>query len=245
MKKNLPNIIILLFLSVSSGLLIFLYRSFGLGLFLKSFGIFMLIAGILVFIFFLSIDPGYAWSKTVNFNANYIAISAAVFICIAGSLLFFLGREIHDTTIQKASEMTRCRDLLNGHVGETIGKEWYFLSDRKDEKDLSLYLFQKRGEAEKFKIIAIDSSPGNTERVREIRVNSVYGLSPVVMVAEDGVCSGIFEAEILTHRPENLKVDSKVSFDVLVAYNEKEKRAAGGGKKIQLNFQLESDFCLR
>jgi hypothetical protein len=241
MKKNLPTIILLILIVGSSALLVYLFQSFGLGLFLKAIGIFMLLAGIFVFIFFLSIDPGYGWSKTVNFNAHYIAISAAVIICIAGVLLFYLGREIHVSAIQEESQKTRCQKMLDGQVEEVVGRKWYFLSDKQDDDDLSLYLFQRRGETEKYKIIAVDSARDNADQVQEMIVSSAVSKNPVVLKAKGDTCVGIFEENINTSKPDNLPVGSSVEFNVLVKFSKNETSQ----KNVQKQVQLHSEYCLR
>ncbi len=241
MKKNLPNIILLILLSSSSVLLFYLFKSFGLGMFLKAFGIFMILAGIFVFIFFLSIDPGYGWSKKVNFNSNYLAISAAVIICIAGSLMFFLGKEIQVSTFLEESEKTRCQQMRDGLVGNALGKDWFFLSDKKIESSVTLYLFQKRGEAEKYKVIVVDSPEGNANEVSKVNVSSAYCKNIEVFQAKGDFCAGIFEGDIVTRSPEGVAIGSKVIFNVKLTFNASGSSVVSGQK----NIKLQGEYCLR
>jgi len=242
-KKNLPNIILLVLVTGCAGLLIFLYKSFGLGLFLNTLGGCIIVVGVLAFIFFLSIDPGYGWAKNVNFIANYIAISATVVVLLTGVALLFLGRKIHVDAIQNAKDIGRCQELKNKNVADVIGRDWYFLTDRKDNGNLILYLFQKKGEVKNFKVIAIESLKENVRNIREILISSVFYQEPVVVKARGGACAGVFEGDVVTLSSEDAKNKSNTSFDVLVAYGEDGEKAGQERKKFQLDFASENEYC--
>ncbi len=241
-KKNLPNIILLVLFVGISCFLVYFYKSFGLGLFLKNKGIFVIIIGMLAFVFFLSIDPGYGWSKKINLTANYITISIAVVVLITGFLLLLLGGNIHENTVEKEIEKARCRNMLSENARDAVDSKWYFLTDKNDDENLALYLFQKKGEIKNFKLIAIESLKGNIGSIKEIQISSAYYKNPVVLQARDGDCTGVFEGNIITRKPEKPEGVSKNSFDVLVVYNEHSTNAKGGKKKYQLKYQLKNKY---
>lgn len=243
MKKNLPNIVLLILFAVFAGFLVFLYKGFGLGVFVKALGIVMFSAGVLAFLFFLSIDPGYGWSKTVNFNANYITISVSIAVSIVGLVLFLTGRTVHITTIQEQAEAARCRSMVEGNVGDVIDSEWYFLSDRKGDEKLSLYLFQKKGEIKNFKLIVINSSNDVEHKIRDIKVSSAMSEDSVILQARDGACSGIFEGNVMTHMPKTSAGKPITKFDVMVDYVNKGVTKRGKQKEFQLGYELENIYC--
>ena len=63
MRKHLPNILLCIVVLANIYFMTRYIRNNGMGMFLSTTGIVFLILGIVIFIFFLSIDPGYGWTK--------------------------------------------------------------------------------------------------------------------------------------------------------------------------------------
>lgn len=98
----MPTILLLIILlSLLSFSLVF-FLQYGLGKSLSLVGYIFLVASILSFLFFLSIDPGYGWATSGNLYKNYIVISVFIVLFIISVVLIVVGHrvsELRNTTI--------------------------------------------------------------------------------------------------------------------------------------------------
>lgn len=96
MKRYMPTILFLIILlSLLSFSLVF-FLQHGLGKSLSLVGYIFLVASILSFLFFLSIDPGYGWATSVNLYKNYIVISVLVVLFIISIVLIVVGHQVSE-----------------------------------------------------------------------------------------------------------------------------------------------------
>ena len=94
MKRYMPTILLLIILlSLLSFSLVF-FLQYGLGKSLSLVGYIFLVASILSFLFFLSIDPGYGWTASGNIYKNHIVISIFVVLFIVSVVLIVVGHRV-------------------------------------------------------------------------------------------------------------------------------------------------------
>lgn len=224
MRKYLPNLIFLTLLTCIISLFLFLFKRFDLGVTVEALGGVMTAAGLFSFIFFLSIDPGYAWTKSVNFNTNYVIMTVAGIIFIAGVALLSIGNNIHSLAVKEKDENIRCRSMVSGKVENVAGKDWYKLHDSRILGKLSAYLFRKRGGNEKYKVVVVNSARNQAPSIQQVMVSSKFIAQPIIIKEREGVCASVFEHDLKLDRMR-LKQEGKedsIGFDLMVTYHETE-----------------------
>ncbi len=94
MKRYLPTLLLLIFLLtfISFSVAFFLHN--GLGKSLCLLGYILLAASILSFLFFLSIDPGYGWVKSVNLHKNHRFVFLFILLFITSIGIIVLGLQL-------------------------------------------------------------------------------------------------------------------------------------------------------
>ena len=96
MKRYMPTILFLIILLSLSSFSVMFFLQHGLGKSLSLIGYIFLVASILSFLFFLSIDPGYGWTSSVNLYKNYIVIFIFIMLFIVSIVLIFAGHRLSE-----------------------------------------------------------------------------------------------------------------------------------------------------
>lgn len=200
---------------------------YGLGAFLSTAGIVFSLISILVFIFFLSIDPGYGWSKSKNLHKNYIMISGSISVCVIGVILFVIGQRLNAIETQANKTRQRCQDIRNGKTAEVLKEDWYKLRDEKIFEGVRVSLFQKKDDEAQYKIIAAVSAETNAMSLRKILISSQAMATPIALVDEDLLCPEVFEKNIVIPSHGGQERVEQIKFDVLVRYT------SGGDSTIE------------
>ncbi len=118
MKKSMPTILSFIIgctLIAGTGWYCF---HFGVGKSLSAFGFILLAAAILLFLFFLSIDPGYGWTRSDNFNKNYIVIFITLAIFIIGVALIFIGQHLSKEQVTSLGSVPKYVKNISGKLQE-------------------------------------------------------------------------------------------------------------------------------
>ncbi|GAB4343057.1 MAG: hypothetical protein Kow0089_18570 [Desulfobulbaceae bacterium] len=214
MRKHLPNILLLLVILVNLFFMAAYIRNNGIGMFFSTTGTVFLVLGILIFIFFLSIDPGYGWLRSMNLTRNYIMIFASMAVSITGVFLIVTGEHLHDLREKKMSRIQRCRDLSAGRVQEVMEQGWYRLEDRQDTAGMTAYLFQKKSDRNRYRVIAVLNSEDDPLERRRLTIRSEMLPAPVVVESAGPACPGILEAEISLDYEQHQKNKEMARFDL-------------------------------
>lgn len=95
MKKYMPTLLFLLIVLGCASFFVLFFVENGMGGLLSLIGYILLAASVLSFLFFLSIDPGYGWTKTVNLHKNHrlVLVFLTLFILSVGCIV--LGQRIN------------------------------------------------------------------------------------------------------------------------------------------------------
>jgi len=171
-------------------------RHYGLGGSLNTLGIIFTIGSILIFVFFLSIDPGYGWARSINYSVSYTVIATSVVICIVGIMLMALGRGMHEGEERKLAASNRCDALRAGEATKVMAEEWFYLASEKNMTDISLYLFRKRGDIAAFKIVVLFEPGELGASVKELVISSPLLEQPIKVMAEECLCPGVYEKDL-------------------------------------------------
>jgi len=237
----MPNILLLVVVLVGIFAVSLYIQHYGLGMFFRTTGIVFLVLGVIIFIFFLSIDPGYGWAKSLDLTKNYILIFTSLAVCVAGVVLIVIGQHVNKLHVQSMSENKRCQQLITGNVQEILEKEWCCLRDQKNQPPLSVYLFQKKTDRNNYKIIATLNPTGSTEILRSLTISSKSIPQPITVDRKDSVCPGVFEKNISIGFYRHHDRNEEIRFDLLL-------RVAGdtltetdrGGQEETVQFSLKN-----
>ncbi len=190
-------------------------------MFFNMAGIVFLILGIVIFIFFLSIDPGYGWTKSIDLNKNYILIFISIAVCVTGVVLIVTGQYMNELHEQAINERNRCQQMIAGNAEGLLKKELYSLRDQENRPPLRTYLFQEKRNRGNYKIIATFNSTSTGQRVRSIRISSGSVPQQISINTEDSVCPGVFEENISIGFDGHNKQNEQVQFDLLALISDK------------------------
>lgn len=188
-------------------------RHYGIGGSLNTLGIIFTIGSVLIFVFFLSIDPGYGWVKSTNYTTSYIVISISVLICIVGVILMALGSGIHEGRLRVIAEENRCKSFQEGNVVRVMADDWFYLSDKKQLNDIDVYFFRKRGDVSLFRILAVVDQ-GKVNMVSELEVYSELLAKPVNITSAECLCPGVFEREFCISNSKKEQLSGNAQFTV-------------------------------
>jgi len=241
MRKNLPNVLLLLVVLANVFFMGLYIRNNGIGLFLSTTGTVFLVLGIIIFIFFLSIDPGYGWTKSIDLTKNYIMIFTAMAVCMAGVVLIVSGKQLHDLHVASLSQKERCLELAAGKAPEVLKRDWYTLQDREDREFLHVYLFQKKSDRNEYKIIVTADRDSAATKIRQLVIASDSIPAPLQAAAKDASCPEVFEKNIRVDFDWQQQQNEQVRLDLLISLFED---AAAGALRTEpdktLQFSLES-----
>ncbi len=243
MKKQMPNILLVIIVLVNLLFMSMYVGNNGLGRFISTTGIVFLAIGIVVFIFFLSIDPGYGWVQSIDLRKNYILIFTSLAICMAGVVLIVIGQHRHELHLETMAEMERCQGLQAGNVAEVLKKDWYSLRDRQNHGALSVYLFQKKSNRNNYKIIASVNSQNSTQELDSLTVSSEVIPQPLTLDWQECACPGVFEKDVSVDFERNQQPDEQVQVDLLLTMRVgvgAEPAVAGSKSNIQLTLQNQT-----
>ncbi len=193
----------------------------GLGMFFTITGTIFLVMGIVIFIFFLSIDPGYGWTKSIDLTKNYIMIFTSMAVCIAGVVLIVTGQHVNELHAQSVNEEKRCQELIAGNSEKVLKEDWYSLRDQKNMGLLTVYLFQKKSNRNNYKIVATLNQTGTTQTVRNLTISSESIPQAITVDSKDSVCSGVFEENISIDFVRHQKLNEQVQFDLSITISGK------------------------
>lgn len=186
----------------------------GVGLFLSTTGIIFLILGVIFFIFFLGIDPGYGWIKNIDLTKNYIMIFVAIAVVFAGVALITIGHHLNDLKILAEKKQIRCEQILTGKAANVLNEEWYVLRDSKRQEFLHAYLFQKKSNRNNYKII-ISHDPGIQYSIKNLIISSPAIPTPI-NAEEESICPGVVEKDINIDFVLHQKLEEHVGFDISI-----------------------------
>ncbi len=241
MKKHLPNILLLTVILTNIFFMGSYIKNNGIGLFLSTTGIVFLILGVIIFIYFLSIDPGYGWSKSIDLTKNYIMIFTSMAVGMTGIVFIVSGQHMNDLHIQKTNSQIRCKELLAGNVEEILKKDWFSLRDQKKAKPLSVYLFQKKSDRNNYKIIATKSDQSTIRFKTNLVISSNLISNPIVVEENNSVCQGVLEKDISIDFEKHQKLNEFVQFNITVTIPEDTiVDSVSAGKVETLQFTLQN-----
>ena len=213
----------------------------GLGMFLSTTGIIFLVLGIIIFIFFLSIDPGYGWTKTIDLSKNYIMIFASMAIGITGVVLIVIGQQINEMYMQTLNEAKRCRQLLSGNAEEVLKQDWYTLCDQMNEDFFEVYLFQKKSNRNNYKIAVIKKSMESARTVKNLIITSELIPQLIMVNNDDSACSGVLEKDISINFKRNQQHNGNVRFDLLLTITD-EATITPSEREKKIQFSLKNEI---
>ncbi len=216
MKKNIPNILLVIVVLANVFFISRYVQTNDLGMFFNVTGIVFLILGIFIFIFFLSIDPGYGWTKSIDLTKNYIMIFTSLALSIAGIVLIVTGQHIHEIHVKSISDSKRCQQLLNGNAEKILIKSWYTLQDHDNKDSLNIYLFQKKSNRNNYKIIATLNDTGTTQNIHDLTISSVALPQSIIINTKDSACPGVIEKDISINFDKHQKLGEQVQFNILL-----------------------------
>ncbi len=240
MKKQMPNILLVIIVLVNLLFMSMYVGNNGLGRFISTTGVVFLAIGVVVFIFFLSIDPGYGWVKSIDLRKNYILIFTSLAICMVGAVLIVIGQHRHELHLETLAEVKRCQGLQAGNVAEVLKKDWYSLRDRQIHGALTVYLFQKKSNRNNYKIVASVNSEKSTQELDSLTISSETIPQPLSLDWQECVCPGVFEKDVSIDFERNQQLNQQVQFDLLMTMSEDvcaEPAVAGSITNIQLTLQ--------
>lgn len=220
MRKHLPNILLLIIILANMVFLGLFISSYGLGVFLTTTGTVFLVLGIIIFIFFLSIDPGYGWIRSIEFTKNYIFIFSSMAVCMAGVVLIVIGSHVHELQERAFNQVMRCQDLLTGNVAKVLEEDWYSLRDQQRHAAVSVYLFQKKSNRNDYKIIAVMKNCNSGQSIKDLVISSESIPHPMTVSEKKSSCPGVVEKDISIKFGRNRGMEQQVQFDLLVRVDE-------------------------
>lgn len=242
MKKHVPNIILLFVVLVN---LFFMGRYIwnnDLGMFLGINGIIFLVLGIVIFIFFLSVDPGYGWVKSIDLTKNYILIFTSMAVCMAGIVFIVIGQHMHELHAESASEIKRCQELIVGDVDEVLKRDWYSLRDQQNQESLSVYLFQKKSDRNNYKIIATVKNSKSVWSVRNFTITSDSIPLPITANSKESACPGVLERDISIDFDRVQDLTEQVRFKLLITIIQGANPEFGeSGREEVVRFDLKTN----
>ena len=216
MKKHMPNILLIIVVLANVFFISQYILKNSLGMFFNVTGIVFLILGIFIFIFFLSIDPGYGWTKSIDLTKNYIMIFTSLSVSIAGIVLIVTGQHINEIHVKSINDSKRCEQLLNGNAEKILIKSWYTLQDQDNKGSLNVYLFQKKSNRNNYKIIATLNDSGTTQNIHDLTISSVALPLPIIINTKDSVCPGVIEKDISIDFDKHQKLSEQIQFSILM-----------------------------
>ena len=240
MRKKLPNILLAIVVLVNIFFMGTYIRNNSLGLFLSTTGIVLLILGVIIFIFFLSIDPGYGWTKSIDLTKNYIMIFTSMAVSIVGVVLIITGQHMNELHVLSISEKERCQDIMGGKIAEVMKRDWYTLRDRLSQDKLDLYLFQKKSDRNNYKIIATIRDANISQTINNMAITSDSIPNTLYAVANNSKCPGVLEKNISIDFDKHQQTAGTVKFNLAVTVSESDitKTVMGGqGKTVQFTLQ--------
>jgi len=212
-------------------------------MFFSTTGIVLLVLGIIIFIFFLSIDPGYGWTKSIDLSKNYIMIFTSMAVVMAGVVFIISGQHMNDLHVQSIKAKMRCQELVSGNVAKVLKKDWYSLRDQKRKKPLQVYLLQKKSDRNDYKIIATFNDAESKQIVRNFTITSDSIPQSIAVDKNDSSCPGVFEKNISIDFDIHQKLNEQIQFDLLITVTEDdahETDRAGNEKTVQFTLKNES-----
>jgi hypothetical protein len=212
-------------------------------MFFSTTGIVLLVLGIIIFIFFLSIDPGYGWTKSIDLTKNYIMIFTSMAVGMAGVVLIISGQHMNDLHVESIKANMRCQELVSGNVAKVLKKDWYSLRDQKSKKSLRVYLLQKKSDRNDYKIIATFNDAESKQVVQNFTITSYSIPQPITVDRDNLSCPGVFEKNISINFDIHQKLNEQIQFDLLITITEDtvpETDRAGGEKTVQFTLKNES-----
>ena len=210
-KKNVLNLLVMALSLVFVAFTVLFLRHYGIGGSLNTLGIIFTIGSVLIFVFFLSIDPGYGWVKSTNYTTVYIVMSISVLICIVGVILMALGSGIHEERVKEIAAENRCKAFQEGNAAMVMADDWFYLVDKKTFDDITAYFFRKRGDVALFKIVAVVNQ-GKVNVVNELEVFSDFLVQPVTITSAECLCPGVFEREFSVSYAKKEQLGSGAQF---------------------------------
>lgn len=241
MNKYLPNLLLVLVVSANIFFMGRYIRNNGLGMFLSTTGMVFLVLGLVIFIFFLSIDPGYGWSKTIDLTKNYIMIFTSMAIGIAGVVLIVVGQQMNELHVQSLNNDKRCRQLISGNAAEILKKDWYRLRNQKSRAGISVYLFQKKSDRNSYKIIGTIDDAKSSPAIKDLTITSMFIEQPIVANKNDSTCPGVFEKNISINLDRNQELNEQVQFDLVFTITAESGTERSGSGKILFTLTSEAD----
>jgi len=212
----MPNILLLIVVLANIFFMSRYIQYNGLGMFFSTTGIVFLILGIIIFIFFLSIDPGYGWTKSIDLTKNYIMIFTSIAVSLAGIVLIVTGQHMNELHLQSISDSKRCQQLMSGNAEKILLKNWYSLRDQDSKDSLDVYLFQKKSDRNNYKIIAALNETGTAQTVNNLTISSVAIPQPITINMKNSICPGVIEENISIDFDKHQKLNEQVEFDLLI-----------------------------
>lgn len=241
MKKHLPNILLLIVVLANLFFIGSYVRNNGLGLFFSTTGIVFLVLGVFIFIFFLSIDPGYGWTKSIDLTKNYIMIFVSMAVSITGIVFIVTGQHINELQVQAENKQIRCQELIAGNAAEVLKKDWFSLRDQKKQDPLKVYLFQKKSDRNNYKIIATINNQNFPKVIRNLTISSRALPQPITVEENDTRCPGVFEKEISIDFDKHQKLKELVQFDLTVTISDSSVTESVSTKQEKIvRFTLQS-----
>lgn len=216
MRKHLPNFLLLIFVLTNIFFMALYIRNNGLGLFLRTTGIVLVVLGVIIFIFFLSIDPGYGWIRSIDFTRNYIMIFSSMAVCILGAVFIVTGQHLNELYRTALNMEKRCQQLIAGKATEVLQRDWYSLRDSHALENIHVYLFQKKSDRNDFRIIATVDQERTNNIIRDIVISSQAMPRQIAVDSRDSICPGVYEKDIFIAYEELQNSGGNVRFDLLL-----------------------------
>lgn len=212
----------------------------GLGKFLNTTGIVFLVVGVLIFIYFLSIDPGYGWVKSMDLSKNYIMIFTSMAVGILGIVLIVSGQQIHELRIETLSKKSRCHAIIKGNAKDVLKNDWFRLRDWKEQPPVKTYLFQNKGNRNNYKLVATINNKDSTQTMDKLIISSDALLAPLIVENKQSACPEVIEVDISIDYTRHEELNELVSFSITVVVHEKwtaEEDSASVTKKLQFTLK--------
>ena len=242
MKKHMPNILLLIVVLANVFFISRYIQNNSLGMFFNVTGIVFLILGIFIFIFFLSIDPGYGWTKSIDLTKNYIMIFTSLSVSIAGIVLIVTGQHINEIHVKSISDSKKCQQLLSGNAEKVLIKNWYRLRDQDNKDSLIVYLFQKKSDRNNYKIIATLNNTSTPQTVSNLTISSAAIPQPITINMKNSSCPGVVEKNISIDFDKHQKLNEQIQFDVLVTISGNSVDEEPGTKQEKImSFSLKNN----
>jgi len=239
-RKHLPNILLLTVVLANLFFMALYIKDNGFGKFLSTTGIILLAMGVIIFIYFLSIDPGYGWIRSIDLRRNYIMIFTSMAVCMFGVVLIVSGQQMDELRTQSIHEAKRCRELIAGNAEEVMRADWYSLKDRQHREPVSVFLFQKKSDRNHYRIIAMIDQPDASRTISSFTITSDSVPIPITVDRKDTRCPDVFEQDISIDFETHQRLNEQVRFDLratLLGRDVAVPRGSGQDATVQFTLQ--------